>query len=77
MGKTISKALNSSRSKRPRGGCVSLTEAAKIVRPAVSRTAVFRWIRSGKLKAYRERGEGPYLITMTHLRAFARRHGRG
>jgi hypothetical protein len=57
-------------------GCVTLSEAARIVKPAVSRVAVFRWIRTGKLRAFREKAAGRYLITFTHLRQFANDHGK-
>jgi hypothetical protein len=76
MGKTISKALNGVHSAGTRHGCVTLSEAARIVKPAVSRAAVFRWIQLRKLKAYRETPNGRYRITLTHLREFAQKYGK-
>ena len=55
-------------------GCVTLSEASRIVQPPVSRVAVFRWIESRKLKA--EKIEGEYLIELTDLRKFANQEGK-
>ena len=76
MGTTVSKAM-----KRPSvdvefSGCLTMSEVARSVRPAVSRPAVFRWIKTRKLIAYRGRAAGRYLITLTHLKHFARKHGK-
>lgn len=49
-------------------GCVTLSEASRIVQPPVSRVAVHRWIETGKLAA--EKVEGKYLIELTALRKF-------
>lgn len=59
----------------PHDGCVSVVEAAHILRPVRSRVAVQKWINSGKLKAIMSGGE--YLITLTDLRRFAAKHGYG
>lgn len=56
-------------------GCVTLSEASRIVRPVVSRVAVHKWIKTKKLKAYKV--EGRFLITLTDLRKFAAKHGHG
>lgn len=55
-------------------GCVTLSEASRIVQPEVSRVAVHRWIESGKLKA--DKVEGEYLIELTALRKFVNEEGK-
>lgn len=61
---------------RARSGCMTLSGVARTVKPAVSRAAVFRWIRTGKLRAFKGKATGRYLITITDLLQFARRHGK-
>jgi hypothetical protein len=56
-------------------GCVTISEASRIIQPPVSRVAVFKWIQSRKLKAIKVEGE--WLITVTDLRRFAQRYGKG
>jgi hypothetical protein len=56
-------------------GCVSLSVASRIIQPPVSRVAVFKWIKKKKLKAFKVEGE--YLITLTDLRRFAQKYGKG
>ena len=56
-------------------GCVTLSEACRIIQPPVSRVAVHKWITSKKLKAYKI--EGRFEITLTDLRRFAQKHGKG
>jgi hypothetical protein len=55
-------------------GCVTLSEASRIVQPPVSRVAVYRWIEAGKLKA--DLVEGEYLIELTALRKFVNKEGK-
>ena len=55
-------------------GCVTLSEASRIVQPPVSRVAVHRWIEAGKLEA--DMVEGKYLIELTALRRFANKEGK-
>jgi hypothetical protein len=55
-------------------GCVTLSEASRIVQPPVSRVAVHRWIENGKLKA--DLVEDKYLIELTELRKFANSEGK-
>ena len=57
----------------PPDGCVSIVEAAHILRPVRSRVAVQKWIDKGKLKAIMSGGE--YLIALSELRRFASTHG--
>jgi hypothetical protein len=56
-------------------GCVTISEASRIIQPPVSRVAVFKWIKAKKLKALMVEGE--YLITLTDLRRFAAKNGKG
>ena len=56
-------------------GCVSLIQASRMLQPPVSRVAVFKWIEKGKLRATMV--EGRYLITLTDLRRFAEKYGKG
>lgn len=56
-------------------GCVNIVQASRIVQPPVSRVAVFKWIESGKLKATMV--EGQWLITLSGLRRFANKYGKG
>ena len=76
MGTTVCKAMNKRNDAPKYAGCMTLSEAARIVKPPVSRSAVFRWIQTGKLRAYRGKAAGRYLITFTHLKQFVRRHGK-
>lgn len=55
-------------------GCVTLSEASRIVQPPVSRVAVHRWIETGKLEA--DMVEGKYLIELTALRKFVNSEGK-
>ncbi len=50
-------------------GLVTQIEAAAILRPTVSRVAVFKWIKSGKLKD--EKVGGVSHIRLARLRKFA------
>ncbi len=59
----------------PPDGCVSIVEAAHILRPVRSRVAVQKWINKGKLEAIMSGGE--WLITLSDLRRFAAKHGYG
>ena len=52
---------------------VTQIEAGVILRPAVSRVAVFKWIKSGKLKA--DLVDGVSRIRLSRLRKFAAQHG--
>jgi hypothetical protein len=54
---------------------VTQIEAGVILRPAVSRVAVFKWIKSGKLKA--DLVDGVSRIRLSRLRKFAAKHGYG
>jgi hypothetical protein len=54
-------------------GFVSHIEAGLIVRPQVTRMAVYKWVISGKLKA--DIVNGVSMIRLPRLRAFAARHG--
>ncbi len=56
-------------------GFVTQAEAAAIVRPKVSRVAVFKWIKSGKLKD--DKVDGVSMIRLSKLRRFAAKHGYG
>ena len=56
-------------------GFVTQIEAAAILRPQVSRVAVFKWIKSGKLKD--EKVDGVSMIPLDRLRAFAAQRGYG
>jgi hypothetical protein len=56
-------------------GCLTISEASRVIQPPVSRVAVFKWIKKKKLKAYLVEGE--YLITVSGLRKFAQKHGKG
>lgn len=51
---------------------VTQIEAAAIVRPQVSRVAVFKWIKTGKLKD--EDVDGVSMIPLPRLRKFAAKH---
>lgn len=53
---------------------VTQIEASVILRPPVSRVAVFKWVKSGKLKA--DTVDGISMIRLSRLRAFAAKHGR-
>jgi hypothetical protein len=55
-------------------GCLTISEASRVLQPPVSRVAVFKWIKKKKLKAYKIEGE--YLITVSALRKFARKYGK-
>lgn len=52
---------------------VTQIEAAAIVRPQVSRVAVFKWVKSGKLKD--DQVDGVSMIRLSRLRKFAAKHG--
>jgi len=52
---------------------VTQIEAAAIVRPRVSRVAVFKWVQSGKLKD--DKVDGVSMIRLSRLRKFAAKHG--
>ncbi len=52
---------------------VTQIEASVIVRPQVSRVAVFKWIESGKLKD--DKVDGVSMIRLSRLRKFAAKHG--
>jgi hypothetical protein len=54
-------------------GFVSHIEAGLIVRPQVTRMAVYKWVISGKLKA--DTVNGVSMIRLPRLRAYAARHG--
>ncbi len=54
-------------------GFVTQIEAAAILRPQVSRVAVFKWIKGGKLKD--DNVDGVSMIRLSRLRKFAARHG--
>lgn len=54
-------------------GFVSQAEAAAILRPTVSRVAVFKWVKSGKLKD--DQVDGVSMIRLSRLRQFAAKHG--
>lgn len=54
---------------------VSQIEAGVILRPQVSRVAVFKWVKSGKLKA--DRVDGVSMIRLPRLRKFASQRGYG
>lgn len=54
---------------------VSQIEAGVILRPQVSRVAVFKWVESGKLKA--DLVDGISMIRLSRLRKFASQHGYG
>lgn len=55
-------------------GCVTMSEASRILQPPVSRVTVHRWIEAGKLKA--DLVEGEWLIELTALRKFANSEGK-
>ena len=55
---------------------MTLSDVARAVQPAVSRAAVFRWIQTGKLRAFKGRTSSRYLITFTDFKQFARKHGK-
>jgi hypothetical protein len=52
---------------------VSQIEASIILRPPVSRVAVFKWVKSGKLKA--DIVDGISMIQLARLRTFAAKSG--
>lgn len=52
---------------------VSQIEAGVILRPQVSRVAVFKWVKSGKLKA--DIVDGISMIQLARLRKFAAKSG--
>ena len=52
---------------------VSQIEASVILRPKVSRVAVFKWVESGKLKA--DIVDGVSMIQLQRLRKFAAKEG--
>ena len=54
---------------------VSQIEASVILRPQVSRVAVFKWVESGKLKA--DVVDGVSKIRLSRRRQFAAKHGYG
>jgi hypothetical protein len=54
-------------------GFVTQAEAAAIVRPIVSRVAVFKWVKSGKLKD--DKVDGVSMIRLSRLRRFVAKHG--
>lgn len=54
---------------------VTQIEAAAILRPTVSRVAVHKWVKSGKLKD--EKVDGVSMISVQRLRKFASKHGYG
>ena len=54
-------------------GLVSQAEAAAIVRPPVSRIAVHKWVKSGKLTDHKVKGVS--MILLSELRLFAAKHG--
>ncbi len=54
-------------------GFVSQIEAGFIVRPQVTRMAVYKWVMSGKLKD--EIVKGVSMIRLSRLRSFAAQHG--
>jgi hypothetical protein len=54
-------------------GFVTQIEAATILRPRVSRVAVYQWIKSGKLKD--DIVDGVSMIRLSRLRKFAAKHG--
>ncbi len=54
---------------------VSQIEASVILRPKVSRVAVFKWVKGGKLKA--DIVDGVSMIRLSRLRKFATTHGYG
>jgi len=54
-------------------GFVTQAEAAAILRPMVSRVAVFKWVKAGKLKD--DQVDGVSMIRLSRLRQFAAKHG--
>ena len=54
---------------------ISQIEASVILRPTVSRVAVFKWVQSGKLKA--DIVDGVSMIRVSRLRKFAAQNGYG
>ena len=52
---------------------VTLIEAGVILRPQVSRVAVYKWVKRGKLKA--DIVDGINLIRLSRLRKFAAKNG--
>jgi len=54
-------------------GFVTQAEAAAILRPVVSRVAVFKWIKSGKIKD--DQVDGISMIRLSRLRQFAAKNG--
>jgi hypothetical protein len=59
----------------PSHGLVTQAEAAAILRPVVSRVAVFKWVKDGKLKD--DKVNGVSMIRLSRLREFAAKHGYG
>lgn len=55
-------------------GFVTQIEAAAILRPPVSRVAVFKWVKSGKLKD--DDVDGVSMIRLSRLRRFAAKYGK-
>lgn len=76
MGTTASRRTNKKVMEAQYSGCMTLSEVARIVKPAVSRAAVFRWIQTGKLRAFKGKSTSRYLITFTDLKQFASQHGK-
>lgn len=54
-------------------GFVTQIEAAAILRPRVSRVAVFKWIQKGALRD--DNVDGVSMIRLSRLRKFAAEHG--
>lgn len=52
---------------------VTQIEASVILRPKVSRVSVFKWVKSGKLKA--DQVDGISMIQLSRLRKFAAQNG--
>ncbi len=52
---------------------VTQIQASRILRPTVSRVAVFKWIQAGKLKE--DIVDGVSMIRVSRLRKFAAKHG--
>lgn len=54
-------------------GFVTQIEASRILRPIVSRVAVFKWVKAGKLKD--DNVDGVSMIRLSRLRKFAAKYG--